>query len=365
MNKKTAIIHDFLYWDGGAERCLRAMRDIFPEARIFSLFYARQRLPAFSDWNISTTWLDRVPFVKSHHYLFFPLYPFALSTFDMSGYEVVISNSWAWSKNVVVPGGACHICYCYTPMRFAYELSSEYMRRRDRFSKLILSQIVAMLRRWDLRKASGVTHYIAISDCVRQRIEKHYGRSSVIVHPPVDTDFFVPPPPRDRGDFYLVVSRLVPYKRIDIVIEAFNDLKKPLKIAGEGMEEEYLRRIAGPHIEFIGRVTDRELLSLYQRGKALVFPQVEDFGLVPVEAQACGMPVLAFGEGGALETVREGETGHFFAVQSPQSLAAGVREMESMAFDTDLLRSQSLKFSVDRFTSRFKEAVEACVSSSP
>lgn len=364
MNKKTAIIHDFLYWDGGAERCLRAIRELFPEADIFSLFYARRRIPAFSEWKIRTTFLDKFPFITGHHHLFMPFYPLALGAIDLSGYEVVLSNSWAWSRNVRVPEGACHICYCYTPMRFAYGLFDEYTRRMNGFSKLVLAQLVGMLRRWDLRSAARVDHYIAISDCVRERIARHYGRSSTIVYPPVDTGFFVPPGRPGREDFYLVVSRLVPYKRIDVVIEAFNHLKLPLRIAGEGLEEKYLKRMALPHIEFLGRVTDGELLSLYQRGKALVFPQVEDFGIAAVEAQACGMPVLAFGEGGARETVREGETGHFFMEQSPRSLITAVREMEVMTFDTDLLRAQSLKFSKHLFIPMFKNAVEACVHSS-
>ncbi|MDQ7823699.1 MAG: glycosyltransferase [Candidatus Eremiobacteraeota bacterium] len=352
---KVALVHDFLYWRGGAERCLEALRELFPGAPLFTLFWDRARLPEYRGGDVRTSFLDRLPFITRNHYHYLPLYPAAVSSLDFSGFDLIISSSWAWSRNITVPAGALHICYCYTPMRFAAGFFDEYMAGKPAVTKLAFRVMVRRLTSWEKRRGSPQTRYLAISEEVKKRIARHYGSASEVVYPPVDTGFFTPLPGCRREPFSLLVSRLVPYKRVDCAVNAFRLSERRLVIVGEGPESPMLRRNAPPNVEFAGSVSDSELLELYRRGKALVMPQVEDFGLAALEAQACGMPVLAYGKGGALETVIPGITGHFFHEQTPEALGRGLAEMEELHFQTDALRDNALRFSRDLFLERFRE----------
>jgi glycosyltransferase involved in cell wall biosynthesis len=351
---RIALVYDFLLWRGGAERCLEAFIELFPDAPIYTLFYQANRFPEIPRSKvIRTSFLDRLPLARSHHYLFLPLYPLAVESLRIEGFDIIVSNSWAWTKNIRIPQGTLHISYCYTPMRFAYHFFDEYTSHLGAPGRAVIAPLVACIKKWDRERSKDVDHFVAVSETVRQRIMKSYERESEVIYPPVNTAFFhghdCP-----RENFYLLVSRLVPYKRVELAVRAFGKLKLPLKIVGSGGELQYLRKEATENVEFLGYVSDHELRTLYRKGKALIMPQIEDFGLVALEAQGCGMPVLAYAEGGSTETILEGLTGHLFAEQSSEALAAGLEEMNEMHFDPYLLRERALKFSKEHFISSFR-----------
>jgi glycosyltransferase involved in cell wall biosynthesis len=355
---KIALVYDFLFWRGGGERCLEALMEIFPAAPVFTLFYAARNYDGLLDGkDIRTSFMDRLPLIRKYHYLYLPLYPLAVESMRLDGFDVIVSNSWAWTKNIRIPRETLHIDYCFTPMRFAHGFFDDCAPRLGVPGKALLTPLVAMLRKWDVERSRDVHRFVAISETVKRRIQMIYGREAEVIFPPVDTHYFQGHE-GPREEFYLLVSRLVPYKRVDIAVRAFRALGLPLKIVGQGGELRYLRKEASGNIEFLGYVPDEELRDLYRRGKALIMPQVEDFGIAALEAQGCGMPVLAFAEGGSRETIIEGVTGHFFNEQSPDALAAGLEEMNRMEFTPSLLRAQALRFSKDHFIRGFQQLVQ-------
>ena len=350
---KIALVHDWLNQYGGAERVLEVLHDLYPGAPIYTSIYDPAAMPdAYRRWQIHTSFMQRLPLVKRRHQPFMPLYPLAFEQFNLMDYQLVISNSSAFCHGVLTSPGACHICYCLTPTRFVWNYH-EYVRDENvgflarRFLPLLLNQ----LRLWDRVAADRVDEFIAISDAVAARVAKYYQRPSLVIHPPVDCSSFRPA--AEVGDYFLVVSRLVPYKRVELAVRAFNELGLPLVVAGDGRDRPRLERLAKPNIRFLGRVGERSLRDLYARCKALVFPGEEDFGLTPVEAQASGRPVIAYAAGGALETVVEGETGLFFRERSPDSLAEAVRRFRVEDFDPRAARRNAERFDVPAFKERF------------
>ncbi|WP_376789172.1 glycosyltransferase [Thermoflexus sp.] len=355
---RVALVHDWLNQMGGAEAVLEALVEAFPGAPIYTSIYARDRMPAhYRGWEIHTTWLDAMPFIHRHHQLYLPLYPLAFDGLNLSGYDVVISNKSGFCHGVVTGPSTVHLCYCLTPTRYvwAYE---EYIAREGLPGPLrrLLRPLIAVLRVWDRMAADRVDAFIAISREVARRIRKFYRRPSILLHPPVDVQRFQPTTRTE--DYFLIVSRLIPYKRIDLAIEAFNRLGLPLVIVGDGRDRWRLQRMAGPTITFLGRVPAEQLTELYARCRAFVFPGVEDFGIAPVEAMAAGRPVIAFAAGGALDTVVEGVTGVFFHASTPESLAEAVRRLEGLRFDPGVIRRHAEQFDKGVFQEKIKKIVE-------
>jgi len=368
---RVALVHNWLVTLGGADRVLLALHDVFPQAPVFVGVHDLGGLPeAFRRLDVRATWLQQIPGAAQRHRLLVPLMPLAFSRLVLRGYDVVISSSHACSHSVSTPG-ARHICYCHTPMRYAWDLRDEYLAALPGVTRPAARVMLAWLRRRDSAAAAHVDEFIANSHYVASRIRRHYGRESTVIYPPVDTDFFTPlestqstQPTQsnayesgEQEDFYLVVSRLVPYKRVDVAVEAFNRLGRPLVIVGDGPERRRLQAMARPHIRFVGELADVAVRRYYRQCRALVFPGEEDFGLVPVEAQACGRPVIAYGRGGALESVVQGVTGIFFDTQTPDALSAGVRAAEATRFDAATIRRHAEQFSRQRFIGQIEEFV--------
>ena len=341
---KVAIVQDFLNQRGGAERCLSVLRELFQDAPVYTLVHDPNYL---QDADVRASFVQRLPFSQRNHYLYLPLYPSAIEQFDFEGFDVVLSSSAAFSKNLRKPPGALHICLCYTPMRFVHVTPETYLRSVPGWTRPFARLAFARLSRWDIARTNGVDHFIAVSRAVQERIRSHYGRRSTVIYPPVDVDFFTPAGCSE--DFYLIVSRLVVQKRIDLAIEAFRGLGRRLVIVGTGPEAKRLRRMAGANVELLGYMDDETLRDLYRRCRAFVHPAEDEFGIAPVEAQACGKPVIAFAGGGLLETVEEGRTGHFFQHAAADDLAAAITRSEEMYFDPELARRSAMRFSRDCF----------------
>jgi len=353
--KRVAIVHDWLNGMRGGEKTLEAILELFPEADIFTLLLDRGKISdTIGRQKITTSFIQDMPLARSKYRYFLPLFPLAVESFDLRGYDLVISTSHCVAKGARSPDEALHVCYCFSPMRYVWIFQEEYFGG-SALKKLLLQPILTELNRWDRRSCDRVNHFVAISRTVADRIARFYGRESKVIYPPVDTDFFVPA--EREGDFFLVVSALVPYKRVDLAIQAFNELRLPLVIIGDGPEYRKLKRMATEVVSFRGWVTNEEVREAYQKCRALVFPGVEDFGLTPVEAQACGKPVIAFGQGGVRESIRDGVTGILFRNQSAEALIAAVRAFQKASFDPALARENSLRFSREVFKSRLREYI--------
>ncbi len=352
---KIALVASWLNQYGGAERVLEVVHDLFPDAPVFtSTYWPRALPPAYQTWDIRPSFLNRVPIANQR--LVLPLYPAAFESLDLRGYDRIVSITSAFAHGVRVPPGAQHICYCLTPARFLWNYA-DYVERESigRLPRLVLPFLIHFLRDWDRRVAARVTQFVAISQAVCERIERHYRRPSGIIYPPVDVERFQVS--ETREDFFLILSRLVPYKRIDLAVQAFGELGLPLVVAGDGRDRARLRQMAKPNVKFLGRVSDKEAHDLLACCRAFVFPGEEDFGITPLEANACGKPVIAFAGGGALETIVEGVTGAFFREPMAQSLAAAVATFEDRAFDAWTMRKHAERFSTQVFKDRLKQVV--------
>jgi glycosyltransferase involved in cell wall biosynthesis len=363
---RVALIHDWLTGMRGGERCLEVFCELFPDADLFTLLHVRGSVSAtIENRRITTSFLQRLPGAEARYRALLPLFPWAVARFDLRGYDLVLSSSHCVAKGVRVPRGALHVCYCFTPMRYVWDLFDDYFGARAPWAvRLLMPPVAAALRRWDRATAARVRHFIAISRFVADRISRCYGREAEVIYPPVDCQRFRLS--EDAGEFYLVVSALTPYKRVDLAVEAANRLGVRLVVVGSGPEERRLRALAGPTVEFLGWRADAEVADLYARCRALLFPGVEDFGIVPLEAMASGKPVLAFERGGVRETVVpleqgiESPTGLFFAEQTVEALAEAIRRFEASAhrFDPKALRAHAEAF--DR--PLFKERIAAYVA---
>ena len=338
---------------------LLELHKIFPASPVFTLIHNPERSGLFKDLEIKTSFLERLPFSKNHFKWYLAFMPIAWEQFNFKGYDIVISSSSAFSKGVITPPNTLHISYCHSPTRYLWSDAHNYVEelKQPKIIKKILPFILNRLRTWDHVAAQRVDKFIANSEFVAKRIKKYYQQESTVIYPPVETQLFQIAP--EVADYYLVVSRLRPYKRVDIVVKAFNQLRLPLKIAGGGEEEVKLKKLAKSNIEFLGEVTDEQRSGLMARAKAFIHPQEEDFGIAAVEAMAAGRPVIAYKSGGALETVLENETGKFFKEQTWESLADTVIRFEQMTdqFDPYKIKKHAEKFDAGIFQQKIKDFV--------
>lgn len=357
---KTALVHDWLNQMGGAENVLETMVEMFPGSPVYTSMYAPDLMPAgYRSWDIRTSYMQRLPGVATHHQAYLPFYPKAFERFDFSGYDLVLSNKSGFCHGVITPPETVHICYCLTPTRFLWMYDA--YRQREGLGKATnraLQPVLTRLRRWDRSAADRVDHFIAISSEIQTRIKRYYQHDSVVIYPPVDVERFTPSD-RQPGDYYLAGGRLIPYKRVDLAVQAFNLLGLPLVIYGDGRDRESLQAMAGPNVTFLGRVPAERLIDLYQHCRAFVFPGLEDFGIAPLEAQAAGRPVIAFGGGGALDTIIDGETGVLFDEQTVESLVDAVNRFEAVQFSPAACRRNGERFSLDRFRRELMNFIEA------
>ena len=355
---KLALVHDWLNQRGGAEDVLETLVALYPDSPIYTSIYAPELMPSiYRTWDIRAQWLDRLPGIHTHHQPYLPLYPLAWGGLDLSDYDVVLSNKSGFCHGLRHGDETLHICYCLAPTRYVWQLDGYIKRERlGRPVELALRPLVAALRRWDYAAAQRVHHFIAISSEIRERIKTYYKRESVVIYPPVDTSRFQPSPLVE--DYFLIVSRLIPYKRIDLAVQAATRLGVPLKIGGKGRDLERLQAMAGPTVEFLGYMSDEQLPDLMARCKAFLFPGLEDFGITPVQAQAAGRPVIAFGGGGALDTVIPGETGELFKEMTVDSLARAMQTFDARAYDVAALRTHAERFDTQIFNRQIASYVE-------
>lgn len=355
---KVALVYDRVNKIGGAERVLVALHELFPDAPLYTAVYDPNGAPWARVFRVVPSFMNRIPFARTHHEYFPWLTPLAFQTFDFSEFDVVISVTSAEAKNIRTKKPTMHICYCLTPTRYLWSGFSTYVRDHAMLS-FFLRLFVPLLRYLDLRAATRPDFYLAISNHVRQRIKKYYNRDvDRIIYPPVETAKFVAKKSKNTEPYYLFVSRLVAYKHADIVIEACNKLHLPLVVIGKGHEYKKLKKIASPSIQFVTRyLTDSELLTYYQHCRAFLFAGDEDFGIVAAEAQSAGIPVIAYRESGVAEIVVDGTTGVLFDEQTPDGLIAAIKKFETLHIKADLCRRQAEKFS----TKRFKEEMRAYI----
>lgn len=365
---KTAIVCDWLVTVGGAEKCLAEMLHCFPEADLFAVvdFMPPEQRGFLLNKPVTTTFIQKLPFAKKHYRSYLPLMPLAIEQLDLSRYQLIISSSHAVAKGVITGPDQLHISYVHSPMRYAWDLQHQYLKEAGLDKKLrgyFARYFLHKLRLWDSRSAHNVDHFIANSQFIARRIKKTYRRDANVIYPPIDTTLFKPGMKKD--DFYLAASRLVPYKKMDLIVESFQHLPgKKLIVIGDGPDMHKLKAKAGGHVELLGYQSNQVLLDYMQRAKALIFAAEEDFGIVPLEAQACGTPVIAYGKGGALETVRGLDnakpTGLFFPEQTTQAIAEAVRifEQNCSRFTVEHCVENAAKFNPERFRIEFVKLVE-------
>jgi len=361
---KVALVHDYLNQMGGAERVVLAFHEIFPDAPLYTSIYDPRRVdPAFQKMDIRTSFMQKLPLVKKHHQPFLPLYPFAMERLDLRGFDLVLSSSSAFGKAIITRPETVHICYCHTPMRWCWNYEEYIERERlDRISRTILPFLMTGLRIWDQMSSMRVDHFIANSPAVAERIQKYYRRDAVVIPPPVEASRFAFDPATNVEEYLLIVSRLLPYKRIDLAIEACNRLQLPLVIIGSGRDEKRLKHMAGPTIRFMGQLSDTQILQYYAHCRAFILPGEEDFGITPLEAQASGRPVIAYGVGGALASVIDGVTGTFFYAQTVESLAEVLESFDERKYDPQSARNNALEFDMPRFHRRILQFIQARMS---
>lgn len=361
---KKALIHDWFSTYAGAEKCVESFTDIWDDFEIYSLIdflSERDRDKILKGKRAHTSFIQKLPFAKDKYRNYLPLFPLAIEQFDLSGYDVVLSSSHAVAKGVLTHSNQLHIAYVHTPIRYAWDLYHQYLRESglDRCLKGMLAKyFLHKIRLWDASTANRVDHYVANSRYIARRIKKTYGKPSDVIYPPVDVDKFTLREAKE--EFYLTASRMVPYKKIDLIVEAFSQTDKKLLVIGDGPDMAKIKSKAGKNVELLGFADDETMADLMGRAKAFVFAAEEDFGITPVEAQACGTPVICFGRGGARETVLDGESGLYFMEQNTKELLAAVAKFEQNydKFEPAKIRENSLKFSRTRFEAEIKSYVE-------
>lgn len=356
--KKIALAHDHLFQNGGAERILAILATIYPEAPIFTLINYQQASSILFDQNrIRPSILQNLPRVHKIFQYFLPLMPYIWSKTDLSGYEIVFSSSSAFVKGLKIGDKTKHICYCHAPTRYLWDDKDEYLGnlKVNFLARFVLKKILPKLKEWDFKKAQKVDYFIANSQYIAGKIQKHYHKEARVIYPSVKIDDFKI---ADKvGDYYLIVSRLRPYKKVDLAIKAFNELKLPLKIIGNGSEYKKLKKMASHNIEFLGDLPDKERNHYLAHCKAFVYPQVEDFGISALEAMASGRPIIAYAKGGVLETVIDGKSGVFFHDQNWASLAYAILRFQDMSFDPEAIRDHVRKFDQQNFVNSIKEFI--------
>jgi len=360
---KICFVHDWLTTYGGAELVLKTMLEIWPDTPIFTLIYDEngQCRDIIQSTKVTGSFINKLPFAKRKHRSYLPLMPLAIEQLDLSNYDVVISDSHAVAKGVITSPNQLHISYIHTPIRYAWDMQHQYLSQAGLtrgIKGLLAKYLLHYIRMWDLRTVPGVDEFVANSNFIAQRIRKFYKRTANVIYPPVEIDRFKVE--KEKEDFYLVVSRLVPYKKVDIIVQAFSDLPyKKLIVIGDGPELKNLKKHSSSNIEFLGFQEDKVVEDFLRKAKALIYAAEEDFGIVPVEAQACGTPVIAYGKGGVLETVLDGETGLFFPEQSPISIIDAIEKFEKHPkFDSTEIRRNAERFSKKRFKTEMKSFVD-------
>lgn len=365
---RVALVHDYLNQYGGAERVLAAFCEMFPDAPIYTLVYdAKLTGFAFEKKKIRTSFLQRIPFAASRH-RYFPIFmPYAVEQFDLRDFDLVLSDSGSYAKGVITGPETLHISYCHTPHRYVWDNSQRLIEEfhYPRFVKMLSPLFMTYVRVWDAQASERPNSLIANSEFVRRRIQKYYGRDTAVIYPPVDfKKFFIakdqPGAGRSWADYFLMVGRMVPYKKFGLAVRAFNKLSLKLKIIGDGPERKNLEKQAHPNIEFLGLVSEKYLPEYYARAKALIFPQEEDFGVVAVESMASGRPVIAYRAGGAIEIIKENEDGIFFDAQTVESLISAIQKFQDMKFDPSVIREHARRFDKERF----KEEIGQCITQS-
>jgi glycosyltransferase involved in cell wall biosynthesis len=359
LPKNTALIHDWLVSWGGAEQVLLEIAGLFSTPPIYTALYQPKELPSsLTQMKVHSSFLQKWPLAQQRHRLFLPLMPLAFESFDLTAFDLVISSSHACAKGIIPGPRTCHLAYIHTPIRYAWDMLHTYFAQEQPSSlkRAIMHPLLHYLRNWDLLSNTRIDAMACNSRFVQQRIRRYYGREAEVIHPPVT----IPnaPPQRKVDDFYLLVSRAVPYKRLDLAVAAFRESGRKLVVVGEGPDSASLKAQASPNISFLGWVARPQLEALYLSAKALIFPGLEDFGIVPVEAQAFGCPVIAFGQGGVLDSVRPEETGLFFEAQTTHSLNQAVARCEKQDFDPQILYQHAQGFSQANFQARFSTFVE-------
>ncbi|OGS18424.1 MAG: hypothetical protein A3J83_01010 [Elusimicrobia bacterium RIFOXYA2_FULL_40_6] len=361
---RVAIIHDWLTNPGGAEKCLEVLCELFPHADLYTLVYDEKRLNSkiISSMNIKPSFIQKLPFAKTQYRNYLPLFPVAIEQFDLRHYDLVLSFSHCAAKGVITSVGTCHICYCCTPMRYAWDMYQDYMEGMGPLKKGLVSFFMTYLRMWDAN-ASGagrVNYFFSISNYISQKIRKYYNRDSEVIYPGLDTNFFTPSPAaveKKYSNYFLIVSRLVTQKRIGLAVEAFNRLGLPLVVIGTGPDIGKLKKSAASNISFLGWQPDEILREYYRDAKAFLLLNEEDFGITPLEAQSCGKPVIAYAKGGALETVINGVTGTFFSSQTPEVLMEKIRDFNPALFDSNIIRAHAIKFNIEDYKLRLWESI--------
>jgi glycosyltransferase involved in cell wall biosynthesis len=359
---RVAVVHEWLTIPGGSEQVVLELLEMFPQAELFASIYDPAPWPAqLTGRPVHASYLNRIPGARRHYQRLLPLMDRAYRSFDLTRFDLVLSSSHAFAKNVRVPPGVPHVCYCHTPMRYAWEADFLEGEQVGRLTRLALPPLLSYLRRRDLRGAGSPDVFVANSRHVADRIERFYGRTAEVVNPPVDVEHFLALE-RSPGDYFLMFGRVVPYKRVDLAVEACGRLGVALKVAGDGRALESVRAAArAPTIEFLGRVAERERDELLRGARALLFPGEEDFGIVPVEAQAAGVPVIAYGVGGASETIRDGRTGVLFDEQSATGLVQAIERFGALEIDDAAVRENAVRFGRERFRGEMATVIERAV----
>ncbi|PIT90481.1 MAG: glycosyltransferase family 4 protein [Candidatus Komeilibacteria bacterium CG10_big_fil_rev_8_21_14_0_10_41_13] len=356
---KVALTHDHLFQIGGAEKVLLELHNIFPESPVYTLIHNPEKSGLFNDLDIKTSFLQKLPFARNHFKWYLGLMPIAWEQLDFSDYDIVISSSSAFSKGILTPPNTLNISYCHSPTRYLWSDAHKYVEelKQPKVIKKLLPIMLNRLRTWDYTAAQRVDKFIANSEFVAKRIKKYYQRESTVIYPPVETDKFKIS--EELGNYYVLVSRLRPYKKVDLAIKAFNKLHIPLKIIGGGEEITSLKKIAKDNIEFLGEASDQKRNEVISKALAFIHPQEEDFGIAAVEAMASGRPVIAYKSGGALETVQEGLSGKLFAEQSWEALAEAVLEFQKDLnnYDARAIKNHAENFSVNQFEKKMKDFV--------
>lgn len=353
---KIAIVCDWLTNMGGAEQVVINFKEIFKDAPIYTTFYNPDKLDKkLQNIDVRTCFLQKKKVIENHK-KYYPLMPLAFENFDLNEYDVVLSSSSSCAKGVLTKPGSIHVCYCHTPMRYAWEKREEYIEGMGKIKRRLIKILLHYMRIWDVASANRVDYFIANSTEVQKRIQKHYKRDAVVINPPVRCSLFNIA--EKDGDYYLVLSRLVKYKRFDLAVQACSQLGKKLIVIGDGPEREKLEKMAGDSVTFLGRQPDEVVQKYMSECKALLFPGEEDFGIVPVEAQACGRPVIAYGKAGVLDSVIDGKTGVFFKEQNVESVKDAILRFEQMEFNKEEIRQHALKFDESEFQRKIKEFIE-------
>jgi glycosyltransferase involved in cell wall biosynthesis len=361
---KTAIVHEWLVNYAGSERCVESFTNIWKDAPVFALvdfLNEDERKIILKGKKAQTSFIQKLPFARTQHRKYLPLFPLAIEQFDLNGYDLVLSSSHAVAKGVLTNSYQLHICYCYTPMRYAWDLYHVYLKEAgllSGISGLTAKMILHKLRTWDIISSNRVDHFIAISNHISKRIKKTYNRDSIVIYPPVDVHLFESR--SDKEDFYLTASRMVSYKRIDVIVDAFSAMPdKKLVVIGDGPEMKKIKSKAGKNIEILGYQAFDSLKSYMQKAKAFIFAAEEDFGIIVVEAMACGTPVIAFNKGGASEIVNDNNLGVLFKHQSPESVKEAVLKFETVQdkFDPSIIRAHSLQFGRNIFEEKLNQFI--------